>query len=211
MEQQEDSPFRPEHFQRVDESDDALFYAVPRLVTHIDDRAIAAATRFYSGLLPEDGKILDLMSSWVSHLPEGVRFAGVTGLGMNEEELAANARLTERVVHDLNLDPSLPFDDASFDGAVVTVSIQYLTRPAEVFAEVGRVLKPDAPLAVTYSNRMFPTKAVAVWQALNDADHAELIGAYFRLSGRFGRPQAYDLSPGPSSDPLYGVVARRLP
>ena len=211
MVQQEDSPFRPEHFQRVDESNDALFYAVPRLVTHIDDQAIASATRFYATLLPEGGKVLDLMSSWVSHLPEAAVYAGVTGLGMNQEELMANARLTERVVHDLNVAPSLPFEDDSFDGAVVTVSIQYLTRPAEVFAEVGRVLKPDAPFAVTYSNRMFPTKAVAVWQALNDADHAELIGAYFRLSGRFGKAQAYDLSPGPGSDPLYGVVARRLP
>ncbi|MGH2632523.1 MAG: class I SAM-dependent methyltransferase [Tepidiformaceae bacterium] len=205
-----ESPFRPEHFQRVDESDDALFYAVPRLVTHIDDQAIAAATRFYATLVPDGGRVLDLMSSWVSHLPEERVYAGVTGLGMNGEELAANARLTDRVVQNLNEEPVLPFEDATFDGAVVTVSVQYLTRPAEVFAEVGRVLKAGAPFAVTYSNRMFPTKAVAVWQALGDRDHAELIGAYFRLSGRFGPSQAYDLSPGLGSDPLYAVVARRI-
>lgn len=205
-----ESPFLPEHFQRVDESGDALFYAIPRLVTHIDDLAIAAATRFYATLLPGGARVLDLMSSWVSHLPEGRTYSGVTGLGLNAEELAANTCLTERVVQDLNLEPVLPFDDETFDAAIVTVSVQYLTRPSEVFEEVGRVLRPGAPFAVTYSNRMFPTKAVAVWRALSDRDHAELIGAYFRLSGRFGPAQAYDLSPGPGSDPLYAVVARRL-
>jgi len=207
--QENESPFSAEHFQRVDESDDAVFYATARLVTHIDDRAIAAVTRFYETLAPDGERLLDLMSSWVSHLPEARSYAGVTGLGMNAEELAANARLTERVVQDLNVHPVLPFETDTFDAAVVTVSVQYLTRPVEVFAEVGRVLKPDAPFAVTYSNRMFPTKAVAVWQALGDRDHAELIGAYFRLSGRFGPPQAFNLSPGPGSDPLYAVVAHR--
>lgn len=204
------SPLVPEHFRRADESDDALFYEHARLVTHIDDAAIAALTRFYAGLLPEGGAVLDLMSSWVSHLPANVSYSGVTGLGMNGEELDANARLTARVVQNLNADPTLPFDDASFDAALVTVSVQYLTRPAEVFSEVGRVLRPGAPFAVAYSNRCFPTKAVAVWQSLNNREHADLIGLYFRLSGRFGRAQAYDISPGAGSDPMYVVVARAL-
>jgi SAM-dependent methyltransferase len=126
---------------------------------------------------------------------------------MNAAELEANPVLTERVIQNLNSNPRLPWPDATFDAAIVTVSVQYLTEPAAVFAEVGRVLKPGAPFAVLYSNRCFPTKAVAVWQSLNDRDHAELIGLYFRLSGRFGPPQAYNLSPGPGSDPLYAVVA----
>ena len=205
------SPFRPEHFQRVDEADDALFYTTPRLVTHIDDAAIAAITRFYETLIPEGGAVLDLMSSWVSHLPANGTFGSVTGLGMNAEELEANPRLSQRVVQDLNKDPVLPFSTGAFDAAIVTVSVQYLTRPVEVFAEVGRVLRPGAPFAVAYSNRMFPTKAVAVWQAFGDRDHAELIGAYFRLSGRFGPPQAYDLSPGAGADPVFMVVARTPP
>ena len=207
----DDSPLRPEHFRRHDESDDREFYVQARLVTHIDDAAIAAATRFYRAQLPAGGAVLDLMTSWVSHLPADVSYSAVAGLGMNQEELDANHALTERMVHDLNRQPVLPWDDGTFDGAIVTVSVQYLTRPAEVFAEVGRVLKPGAPFVVTYSNRCFPTKAIAAWQMLDDKGHAELLGLYFRQSGRFGPAQAFDLSPSPgASDPLYAVVAHAL-
>ncbi|MGD9935589.1 MAG: class I SAM-dependent methyltransferase [Dehalococcoidia bacterium] len=206
-----ESPLRPEHFQRADDTDDAAFYAIPRLVTHIDDAAIGAATAFYRDLLPAGGRILDLMSSWVSHLPADADYSHVAGLGMNSEELAANARLHERVVQDLNTEPLLPWGSGSFDAAIVTVSVQYLVRPVEVFAEVGRVLKPGAPFAVLYSNRCFPTKAVAAWQMLDAGGHADLIGLYFRLSQAFGPPAAYDLSPRPgASDPLYAVVAGKL-
>lgn len=206
-----DSPLRAEHFRRVDETDDSLFYREARLVTHIDDAAIAAVSRFYGQLIPAGSKVLDLMTSWVSHLPVGLNLAGVAGLGMNRTELDQNPVLTERVVQDLNQQPVLPWEGATFDAAVVTVSVQYLTDPVAVFAEVGRVLKPEAPFAVSYSNRCFPTKAVAVWQTLNNREHAELIGLYFRLSGRFEQAQAYDISPGPGSDPMFVVVGRRLP
>ncbi|MBI2765826.1 MAG: methyltransferase domain-containing protein [Chloroflexi bacterium] len=206
------SPFVPEHFRRYDETEDGNFYTQPRLVTHIDDEAIAAARAFYGRMLPAGGRILDLMSSWVSHLPDETEYASVTGLGMNAEELDANPRLAQRVVQDLNRDPRLPFEDGVFDGAIVTVSVQYLTRPTEVFAEVGRVLAPGAPFIVTFSNRCFPTKAVAVWQALGDGDHADLVAWYFRLSGAFANRTAYDLSPNPGvTDPLFAVVAFALP
>jgi SAM-dependent methyltransferase len=205
-------PFSPRHFARWDETPDAGFYEQPRLVTHIDDAAIAAASAFYGEQLPAGGRILDLMSSWVSHLPRDRSYASVAGLGMNGAELAANTVLTERVVHDLNRDPELPWPDDSFDGAIVTVSVQYLTRPVTVFAEVGRVLVAGAPFIVTYSNRCFPMKAVAVWQALDDGGHAELVSLYFGLSGAFDAPVVHDLSPAPGrSDPLYAVVARALP
>jgi SAM-dependent methyltransferase len=204
------NPLGPEHFERVDESDDALFYAEPRLVTHIDDPAIAAARAFYGTALPPGGQILDLMSSWVSHLPPGL-FPEVTGLGLNAYELDQNPQLTARIVQDLNRQPTLPFAGDCFDGAIVTVSVQYLTRPVEVFAEVGRVLRPGAPFIVTYSNRCFPTKAVAVWRSLGDREHADLIALYFRLGGVFGSPMAHDLSPSPGqSDPLYAIVANKL-
>ncbi|MCC7363004.1 MAG: methyltransferase domain-containing protein [Dehalococcoidia bacterium] len=206
-----ESPLQPQHFRRYDEADDAEFYRVPRMVTHIDDAAIEAVRRFYGDLLPRGECILDLMSSWVSHLPDDGRYASVTGLGMNAEELAANAQLAHWVVQDLNREAELPFDDGAFGGAVVTVSVQYLTRPVEVFAEVGRVLRARAPFAVTFSNRCFPTKAVAAWQMLDDAGHAELVRMYFRLSKRFGPSEVYDLSPDPGvSDPVYAVVAGRL-
>lgn len=204
----QENPLRPEHFQREDESDDAGFYIEPRLVTHIDDAAIAALTAFYRELIQPGAHVLDLMSSWVSHLPDDLELAGVTGLGMNAHELERNPRLIKRVVHNLNLEPVLPFEDGAFDAALISVSVQYLTKPVEVFADVGRVLKPGAPLAVAYSNRLFPTKAVAVWRAMGDRGHADLIGLYFRLSGAFERPNAYDISPGPGSDPMYVIVGR---
>ncbi len=204
------SPLLPEFVQRIDETDDALFYREPRLVTHIDDAAIAAVSRFYGQLIAPGSMVLDLMTSWVSHLPDGLQFAGVAGLGMNAFELEQNPVLTERVVQDLNKNPRLPWVDGTFDAAIVTVSVQYLTHAPAVFAEVGRVLKPGAPFAVAYSNRCFPTKAIAVWQTLSSRQHAELIGLYFRLSERFGQPQAYDISPGERSDPMFVVVARTL-
>ena len=205
-------PFQPEHFARADESPDDRFYTSARLVTHIDDAAIGAARRFYGEQLPPGGRILDLMTSWVSHLPDEIDYAAVAGLGMNAPELAVNPRLTERLIHDLNRNPALPWEEASFEGAIVTVSVQYLTRPVEVFAEVGRVLTPGGPFIVTFSNRCFPTKAVNVWQALGDRDHGQLVGMYFRLSGAFAPSEAFDLSPNPGrTDPIFAVMARALP
>jgi hypothetical protein len=207
-----DNPLRPEHFARDDEQPDPDFYRDARMVTHIDDAAIAAASRLYGEMLPEGGVILDMMSSWVSHLPRDRDYGEIVGLGMNAAELSKNDRLTRWFVHDLNQDPRLPFDEGAFDGAIVTVSVQYLTSPVEVFADVGRVLKPGAPFILTYSNRCFPTKAVAIWRALGDREHADLIALYFRLSGAFAPAQAIDLSPNPgSSDPLYAVYAFALP
>ena len=204
------SPLLPEHFRRVDESEDSLFYREARLVTHIDDAAIAAVSMFYGELIAPGSQVLDLMSSWISHLPPGLALAGVAGLGMNAAELDENPVLTERMVQNLNANPVLPWGTGRFDAAICTVSVQYLTDPSEVFAEVGRVLKPGAPFAVAYSNRCFPTKAVAIWQALNSRDHAELIGLYFRLSGKFEQAQAFDISPGSGSDPMFVVVGRKL-
>src|SRR6476469_582979 len=111
-------PTLPEQaFRRADEGGDEEFYREPRLVTHIDDGAIAAVTRLYREYFPPGGAILDLMSSWVSHLPPEVRYRRVAGLGMNADELAANRRLDEYHVHDLNRQPHLPFEDYAFDAA----------------------------------------------------------------------------------------------
>jgi len=153
-----DHPFTPEMFQRMDESDDPLFYAFPRKVVHIDEPAIAAVGQFLAATFAPHGVLLDLMSSWRSHLPPGFVKQRLVGLGLNAEEMADNPDLDEYVVHDLNADPRLPFAADYFDGAVVTVSIQYLTQPLAVFAEVRRVLKPGGPFVVLFSNRMFPTK-----------------------------------------------------
>ena len=200
--------FPADFFRRVDDDDDELFYSVPRLVTHIDDGAIAKVGEIYAQLLPQGGAILDLMSSWRSHLPAHIRPSRVVGLGMNRAEMQDNPALTEIVAHNLNRETRLPFADAEFDGAVVTVSVQYMTRPLDTFAEVVRVLKPGAPFVVTFSNRCFPTKAVAIWQSLDDYDHSRLVGSYFKEAGAFENIDFIDRSAPttPPSDPIWAVV-----
>jgi SAM-dependent methyltransferase len=196
-----------EDFRRTDEAPDEEFYQTPRLVTHIDDGAIAAVTQLYRELFPPDGEILDLMSSWISHLPPEVEYERVIGLGMNEVELRRNERLDSHVVQNLNVESHLPFGSGEFDGAGICVSIDYLTRPVEVLREVGRVLKIGAPLIITFSNRCFPTKAVEIWHRLDDAGHMRLVEGYLQGAGNFRDIRSLDRSPRrPFSDPLYAVV-----
>src|SRR5829696_98791 len=167
-------------FRRTDEAPDEEFYRTPRLVTHIDDGAIAAVTQLYRELFPAGGELLDLMSSWVSHLPPEVAYRRVIGLGMNEVELRRNEKLDSYIVQNLNTNPELPFGEAEFDGVGICVSIDYLTRPVEVLREVGRVLKVGAPLAITFSNRCFPTKGVEIWHRLDDRGYMRLVESYLR-------------------------------
>ncbi|MGK2941760.1 MAG: methyltransferase domain-containing protein [Immundisolibacter sp.] len=194
-------------FARQDETPDAEFYSFVRLVTHIDAAAIAAVTQLYREYFEPGGAILDLMSSWVSHLPDSVHYRRVAGLGMNARELKANPRLSDFVVHDLNADPQLPYANDEFDGAAICVSIDYLTQPVVVLAELGRVLRPGAPLVATYSNRCFPTKAVAIWLQLSGAARGELVAQLIAESAVFGPAEVFDRSPA-GTDPLFGVVAR---
>ena len=198
-----------EFFRRADESSDAQFYATPRLVAHIEPETIAAVTALYREILPEDGAILDMMSSWISHLPPAMNFGRVAATGMNRKELEANSRLTDFRVHDLNANPKLPFEDASFDAAVCCVSVQYLTHPVEVFADVARVCREGAPFVITFSNRCFPTKAVAAWQSLDDRGHLELVGYYLKSAGQWRDIELRDCTPRRSREPLLAVTARR--
>jgi SAM-dependent methyltransferase len=190
----------PEAFAKADPSSDDLFYAEPRFVTHIDDLAIAALTAFYGELLQQGGAVLDLMSSWVSHLPQN--FLGhVTGHGMNAEELDANPRLDAWFVQNLNDICELPLGDAMFDAALCCVGVQYLAEPDKVFGELSRVLRPGAPVAISFSNRCFPTKAVAIWRALDAHGHAELVACYLRNAG-FSSIGQQVLCNGSAGDPL---------
>ena len=196
----------PEAFAKRDLGPDPLFYVQPRFVTHIDAGAIAAVTDLYRTLLPTGGRVLDLMSSWVSHLPDNVAFADVVGHGMNAEELAANPRLTRRFVQDLNADPGLPLDTGSVDAALMCVSVQYLQRPVAVLSEIARVLRPGAPAVISFSNRCFPTKAVAIWSALDGAGHVRLVELYLQRAG-FARSETRILVPeGGSGDPMTAVI-----
>jgi SAM-dependent methyltransferase len=198
--------FPPGFFDRVDPTSDAAFYRPDRLVTHIDAGAIAAVGELYDELEIE-GTVLDLMSSWVSHLrttPEHL-----TVLGLNAAELAANPQAAERVVHDLNADPSLPFADDRFDAALCCVSVDYLVRPVEVFAEVARVVRPGGPFVCTFSNRLFPTKAVRGWLYAGEEERMAIVATYFRHAGGFDEPVLDRRTPlGHRGDPLHAVWAR---
>src|SRR6266851_6908497 len=196
-------------FANLDAGEDELFYEPPRLVLHIDDGAIAALTELYRALLPAGGVLLDLMSSWVSHLPPEIGFAEVIGHGMNAAELAANPRLSRWFVQDLNRDTGLPLDAASVDAAMICVSIQYLQQPVAVLRELARVLRPGAPLVVSFSNRCFWTKAVAIWRELDDDGHAHLVEHYLRHAG-FGQIETHRLAEWIEdvSDPMIAVIGR---
>src|SRR3954468_7437782 len=199
--------FPPRFFERVDPSGDNDFYSSPRLVTHIDDGAIAAVGALYEELRI-DGEVLDLMSSWVSHFRTPPRHLVV--LGMNRDELDANEAAVALAVHDLNANPALPFSDARFDAAVCCVAVAYLTRPVEVFAEVARVVRPGGLFVCTFSNRCFPTKAIQAWLATSDPQHCAIVATYFRAAGGWDEPVAQLRTPRDHrGDPLYAVWARR--
>ncbi len=206
----EDMPGLPQGaFTKLDTEEDEIFYEPPRLVCHIDDGAIAALTEFYRKILPPGGVLLDMMSSWVSHLPSEIEYAEVIGHGMNATELAANPRLSRWFVRNLNRDTKLSLEDSSVDAAMICVSIQYLQQPVAVLRDVARALRPGAPLVISFSNRCFWTKAVALWRSLDDVGHARLVEHYLHHAG-FERIETHRLTEWVEdvSDPMIAVVGR---
>lgn len=201
----DDDGYAPGFFDRSDPDDDSAFYAPQRLVTHIDDSAIAAVGALYDEL-GIGGDVVDLMSSWVSHFPTTP--ANLVALGMNERELAANPQAAAIIVQDLNRDPVLPFDDDSFDAVVCCVSVDYLIRPIEVFRDVARVLRPGGTFVVTFSNRCFPTKAIRAWLVTDEAGRVVIVRSYFERAGGFAPPTAELRTPlDGRGDPLWAVWA----
>jgi SAM-dependent methyltransferase len=148
-----------------DASDDALFYAQPRFVQHLDGAFRQRLTELYRQRIPAGAVVLDLMASWVSHLPEEVTYASVIGHGLNEQELAANPRLQRHWVQNLNRDQRLPLENASIDATLIVAGWQYLQYPEAVAAELLRITRPGGQLIVAFSNRMFFTKAPQIWAA----------------------------------------------
>jgi SAM-dependent methyltransferase len=212
---------RDEPFSRLDENADGVFYSMARTLPHIDAAAGDAIAELHRRRLPEGGRILDLMSSWQSHLPVDREYGSVVGLGMNAEELAQNPRLNERLVHDLNRQPRLPFGDGEFDAAICNLSVEYLTQPFAVFAEVARVLKPGGLFVIPFSNRWFPPKVIQLWTQLHDFERPGLVLDYFLESGRFEGLETFSLRglPRPEddkyaaqtaqADPVYAVWGRK--
>ena len=203
----DDWPFADKaYFARPDESPDIQFYEQPRFVTHIDDGAIGAITEYYASVMSEGADVCDLCSSWISHLPPDLKLGRVAGLGMNAEELSRNERLTEMVVQDLNIEPKLPFEDSSFDFVCNVVSVDYLNKPLEIFREMHRILRPGGSAIMSFSNRCFPTKAIAIWGQTDDAGHIWIVGSYYKFSADWADVKAMDISPAKGmSDPMFVV------
>ena len=182
----------------------------PMPASKIDAAAIAAITDLYRETLPPGGAILDLMSGWVSHLPPEIPYSRVVGVGPNACELAENPFLDDWHAQDLNQDPALPFTTGEFDGAAICVSVQHLTRPCEVIREAGRVMKPGAPLIVTFSKRCVPTRAIGCWCLLDDTGHLCLIAQHFVQAGNWADIRCLDRTPPGGGDPLYAVIGLSL-
>ena len=205
---------------KLDESSDTLFYEYPRFVNHVDDGFIQQLTDLYRERLKPHSRIFDMMSSWVSHLPEDLEFEWVEGHGMNEAELARNPRLSHYFVQNLNQDQTLPLPDKSFDAVLNTVSVQYLQYPDQIFAEIYRILKPGGIALISFSNRMFYQKAIAAWRDGSETNRVNLVKRYFQSVRGFGAPEVIirpsTLPPVlrmlgvPGGDPFYVVVAERM-
>lgn len=202
-----------DNFMREDATADEMFYAQPRMVQHVDSQAREFINRVYRRFVQPGDRVLDLMSSWVSHLDGIAPTANITGLGMNRQELEANTQLNDFLVHDLNRYPQLPWEDAEFDVAICTVSVEYLVEPYAVFAEVARVLRHGGRFIVTFSDRWFPTKAVRLWSRLHPFERMGLVLNYFRRSGAFTElgTESWVGWLRPESDKYYGKLLNSDP
>ncbi|CAI9111152.1 OLC1v1011305C1 [Oldenlandia corymbosa var. corymbosa] len=194
--QQSSSPGRirrlvltPEGRTKLNPKPDRDFYAYPRFVTHVDNYFISTLTNLYREKLRPEMEILDLMSSWVSHLPPEVKYKKVVGHGLNAQELARNPKLDHFFVKDLNQDQEFQFEDCSFDAVICTVSVQYLQQPEKIFAEVFRVLRPGGVFIVSFSNRLFYEKAITAWRDGTDYSRVQLVKQYFQCVEGFTEPE----------------------
>ncbi len=197
--------FSDRPFARDDENPDALFYKKDRLVSHIDERARLTLSEVYGKTLENGCSVLDLMSSWQSHIPEPLEFKELHGIGMNPHELQANGRLTSYQVHDLNVNPMIPCSDRTFDHVICSLSVEYLTRPFDVFKDVARVLKPGGSFIVTFSNRWFDGKSITIWKELHEFERVGLVAEYFHASGLFDRLETLSVRgyPRPYTDDYF--------
>lgn len=212
-------PLKPNQRIKLDDTDDKLFYDYPRFVTHVDEGFIGQLTDLYRQRLQPNTRILDMMSSWVSHLPEEMQFAHVEGHGLNGEELARNPRLNHYLVQNLNANPQLPLQDEDFDAVLNCVSVQYLQYPETVFSEIHRILKPGGVAIISFSNRMFFQKAIQAWREGSETSRVELVKSYFSSVPGFTTPEVITrTSPVPNllqwlgtggGDPFYAVIATR--
>ena len=190
---------------------DSLFYAAPRLVTHADDAWIAQLQALYRRRIKPGARVLDLMSSHVSHIPADVSCSRVDVHGMNAEELRQNPAMQATggsvFVHDLNREPSLPFSGrAEYDAVLCALGVQYLEQPEQVFAEVGRVLTPGGLVIVSFSSTFFYEKALSGWIDRGMKGRSRLVKDYLRAAGGFSEIEELGSGAG-----IWGTFASLLP
>lgn len=210
---------RPNERLKLDDTDDRLFYAYPRFVTHVDEGFIQQLTDLYRDRLKPNTRILDMMSSWVSHLPEEIQFSHIEGHGLNAEELGRNPRLNHYFVQNLNENPQLPLPNEDFDAVLNCVSVQYVQYPEAIFSEIHRILKPGGVAIISFSNRMFFQKAIQAWREASEPQRVELVKGYFASVPGFSTPEVIvhkstvpnflQWLGAPGGDPFYAVIAYR--
>jgi hypothetical protein len=205
--------FSDDPFVRADTRNDSLFYRMPRLIAHLDDRALQEITSLYGKIVPEGSHVLDLMGSWKSHIPETLNLKSLVGLGLNKGELENNSQLTDFVIHDLNANPTLPFGNDTFDAVICTVSVEYMTRPFEVFEDAARILKPDGYFILTFSNRWFPPKVIKIWQDIHELERIGLVLEYFLKTEKFKDLNTYSIQglPRPDTDNYFPKLLKADP
>jgi len=202
--------------EKIDISDDEIFYQQPRFVHHLSDSFRNRLTKIYSEYLLKHHVILDLMSSWVSHLPSNTRYNKVIGHGMNEAELSSNKRLDNFWVQNLNRSQILPVEDSSIDVGLIVAGWQYLQYPEKVSLELSRIIKPDSFLIISFTNRAFWNKASNIWTYSSEEKRIEYVNSVlsdngWRIEKIFNEKTHEDKLFGfltAESDPFFSVIAR---
>ena len=196
-------PFRPDSSTGRIPPPTHVFYSWPRLVTHIDDQAIALVGALYDEL-GITGEVLDLMGSWVSHFR--TRRPDSRSSGMNAEELAANPLAAATVVHDLNADPRLPFDDESFDAWCAACRSTTSPGPSRSSGTWPGWSGPEGPVRAPSPTDAFPPKPSAAGCRPPTNSIASWSGPTFELAGGWDEPHSERRTPPfYPGDPLFAV------
>tara|TARA_B100001769_G_scaffold25409_1_gene16774 strand:- start:11 stop:661 length:651 start_codon:yes stop_codon:yes gene_type:complete len=201
---------------KSDISDDGIFYQQPRFVHHLSDSFRNRLTSLYSEYLLNHHIILDLMSSWVSHLPSNISYKKVIGHGMNEAELSSNERLDRFFVQNLNKKQNMPIEDSSVDVGLIVAGWQYLQYPEKVSLELSRVIKSDSLLIISFTNRAFWTKAPNIWTYSSEEKRIEYVTSVLTSNGwrieKILNEKTQDKKLfgfySSESDPFFSVIAR---
>ena len=201
---------------KSDICDDEIFYQQPRFVHHLSDSFRNRLTSLYSEYLLNHHIILDLMSSWVSHLPSNISYKKVIGHGMNETELSSNERLDRFFVQNLNKKQNMPIEDSSVDVGLIVAGWQYLQYPEKVSLELSRVIKSDSLLIISFTNRAFWTKAPNIWTYSSEEKRIEYVTSVLTCNGwrieKILNEKTQDKKLfgfySSESDPFYSVIAR---